>query len=94
MNGEDMNPLNWEWLQKNVFVKPKVEHSEAFIRAVMARVGDEASAEAFMPPWRVWAASAALAGFALFLAFQPMTAEALEALAPTDDVVAVVLEDR
>lgn len=88
-----MEPLNWEWLQKHVFVKPRVEPSEAFVRAVMARVGDQAPPVSFMPPWRVWAASAALAGLAFFFAAYPTTAEALEALLPTGDVVAVVLED-
>lgn len=87
-----MSQPDWDWVKKNVFVKPRVEPSEAFIRAVMARVGDKAGAEAFVPPWRIWAASAAMAAFAAFLAVQPLTAEALEGFLPDDDIVAVVLE--
>lgn len=87
----EMERLDWDWLKKRVFVKPTVEHSEAFVRAVMRRIGDEAPLEHFMPPWRVWAASTAAAGLAVFLALQPTMAEALETLIPNDDVVAVVM---
>lgn len=87
-----MQKPDWQWLQKNVFVRPRVEPSEAFVRAVMARVGDEAAAVPFLPPWRAWAASFALAAFAAFLAAAPTTADALEGLLPTEDVVAEVLE--
>ena len=86
-----MQPPDWDWLKKHVFVKPHVEASEDFVRAVMARVGDQAPATPFMPAWRFWAASAAMAGLAAFLAVYPTTAQALDALLPGGDPVSVVL---